>query len=120
MKVELRKKLRFEAAHHLPMAPEGHRCRNIHGHSYSVEIGVAGEVDPNRGWFLDYGDIAREFEPIRLMLDHKHINDVPGLESGTAESLAIYIFRKLKGSLPGLFEVTVRETDSSSCTYRGE
>ncbi len=120
MRVELRKRLKFEAAHHLPLAPDGHRCRNIHGHSYSVEIGVAGEIDPSRGWFLDYGDIARAFEPIRLMLDHKHINDVPGLESGTAEALSVFIFEKLKGLVPGLFEVTVRETDTSSCTYRGE
>ena len=28
----------FEAAHHLPLTPAGHKCKNVHGHSYSVTV----------------------------------------------------------------------------------
>jgi len=120
MIVELKKSFRFEAAHHLPFAPEGHRCRKLHGHSYVVEIVVEGEIDPERMWFVDYGDILSQCEPVRKELDHKTINEIPGLESGTAESLSIFIWNRVVGQVKGLKEVIVRETTTSSCTYRGE
>ncbi len=120
MKVELRKSFRFEAAHFLPFAPDGHRCQNLHGHSYVVEVVVEGEIDPERKWFIDYNEILAKCEPIRKALDHKTINDIPGLEAGTAEMLSIFVWRELEGSLPGLKAVTVSETSSSSCTYRGD
>ena len=120
MNVELKKSFRFEAAHCLPFAPEGHRCRNLHGHGYSVDIVVAGEVDAASGWLIDYGEIARLFEPVRKDLDHCRLNDIPGLESGTAEMVAVYIWKRLVGELPGLKEVRVSETTTSSCTFRGE
>ena len=42
MKVELVKEFTFEAAHHLPRVPEGHKCRLLHGHGYRVEIAIFG------------------------------------------------------------------------------
>lgn len=120
MKVELKKSFRFEAAHRLPFAPEGHQCRNVHGHSYVVEVVVEGEVDPRSKWFVDYGVIEDACKPVRNELDHALINNIPGLEAGTAEMLSVYIWNRLKGTVPGLKAVTVRETPTSSCTYRGE
>jgi len=120
MRVELRKSLRFEAAHCLPCAPEGHRCRRVHGHSYVVEVVVEGEVDPKRQWLIDYGELVRICEPVRAELDHSLINDIPGLEAGTAEQLALFFWERIVNSIPGLKEVVVRETATSSCTYRGE
>lgn len=120
MKVELRKSFRFEAAHHLPFAPEGHRCRQLHGHSYVVEIVVEGDIDPQHQWYMDYGDILARCEPVKKELDHKTINEIPGLEAGTAELLSVYIWERIVGKMPGLMEVVVRETDTSSCTYRGK
>jgi 6-pyruvoyltetrahydropterin/6-carboxytetrahydropterin synthase len=120
MKVELRKSFRFEAAHRLPFAPEGHRCRQIHGHSYAVEVCVEGAVDPARQWLVDYGDILAACMPVKERLDHHLLNDVPGLEAGTAEALSVFIWNAIRDRLPGLKEVTVRETETSSCTYRGE
>jgi len=120
MRVELRKSFRFEAGHHLPFAPEGHRCRKLHGHSYEVEVTVEGEVDPQSQWFVDYGHLMQVCEPVRQELDHRTLNDLPGLEAGTAEMLAVFIWRRIEGRLAGLKEVTVRETATSSCTYRGD
>ncbi|HSG82331.1 MAG TPA: 6-carboxytetrahydropterin synthase, partial [Gemmatimonadota bacterium] len=54
MQVELNRKFNFAAAHFLPAAPEGHKCRRLHGHSYEIEIAVRGPVDPETGWLMDY------------------------------------------------------------------
>jgi 6-pyruvoyltetrahydropterin/6-carboxytetrahydropterin synthase len=78
---------RFESAHFLPKVPEGHRCRNLHGHNYRVEIVVAGEVDA-RGFVRDFGEVDAEVAPLIAQLDHKLLNEVPGLENPTAEIIA--------------------------------
>ena len=49
MQVRLTKDFTFEAAQTLPTAPEGHKCRKMHGHSFKVEVSVEGEVDPATG-----------------------------------------------------------------------
>ena len=89
MRVELVKEFRFESAHRLPRVPEDHKCFRMHGHSYRIEVCVAGEVDPALGWLVDFGDIAARVEPVlKQELDHRVLNDVPGLENPTSELLA--------------------------------
>jgi len=119
MHVELRQRIRFEAAHHLPQAGEGHKCRRLHGHSYAVELAVAGEVDPESGWLLDYARIREAFRPLHELLDHHYLNEVPGLENPTSENLARWIWERLADAIP-LREVRVEETCTSACVYRGE
>src|SRR5580700_2679543 len=46
MRARLTKDFTFEAAQTLPSAPEGHKCRKMHGHSFKIEVSVEGEVDP--------------------------------------------------------------------------
>src|SRR6185295_4318434 len=75
MKMELRKTFQFEAAHLLPRLPRTHKCRRLHGHSFKVEIVVAGECDPKLGWLMDYADVSAAFNPIWRKLDHYHLND---------------------------------------------
>ena len=60
MNVELTKEYRFEAAHHLPNVPPGHKCARVHGHSYKVEVSVAGPVDPTTGWLIDFGAVGAQ------------------------------------------------------------
>ena len=52
-------------------------------------------------------------------LDHHYLNEVPGLDNPTSEILAMWIWDRLAPSLPGLSQITVRETCTSSCTYLG-
>ena len=120
MRVKLTRDFTFEAAHLLPKAPEGHKCRRLHGHSFRVELMVEGEVDPKTGWFLDYGEITALADPIRLKLDHYYLNEIPGLENPTSENLARWIWEKLKPSLPSLVKITVHETCESRCEYEGK
>ena len=117
--MELRRTFQFEAAHLLPRLPKSHKCRRLHGHSFKVEIVVSGELDAKLGWVMDYADIKKVFKPIWKKLDHHYLNEIPGLENPTSENLAMWIWKKLKPKLPILVEVTVAETCTASCTFRG-
>lgn len=119
MRMELRKSYQFEAAHLLPHLPKSHKCRRLHGHSFKVEIAVAGDCDPRLGWLMDYADISRAFKPIHGQLDHYYLNDLPGLANPTSENIAVWIWQRLQPRLPLLTEVVVAETCTARCVYRG-
>ncbi len=119
MQVELCRKYNFAAAHHLPAAPEGHKCRRLHGHSYEIEVAVRGSVDPTTGWLMDYGAIDERVRPVVAELHHRTLNDVPGLENATSEILCGWLWRRLAGELPGLHRVSVAETCAAACHYYG-
>src|SRR5947209_2978894 len=114
MKIELRKTFQFEAAHLLPHLPESHKCRRLHGHSFKVEIVVAGECDPKLGWLMDYADISDALNPLLEKLDHLYLNEVPGLENATSENVAVWIWQHLKPKLPPLTEAVVAQTCTTS------
>jgi len=120
MKMELAKTFRFESAHLLPNVPADHKCRRLHGHSFRATLRVTGPVGPTTGWVMDYADLTRAFEPLRLALDHRHLNEVEGLENPTSEHIARWIWGRLKPTMPLLTSVTVHETCTASCTYRGD
>jgi 6-pyruvoyltetrahydropterin/6-carboxytetrahydropterin synthase len=119
MKVELRKTFQFEAAHLLPHLPKTHKCRRLHGHSFKVEVAVAGECDPRLGWLIDYAEISAAFKPLHAELDHNYLNEIPGLENPTSENVAAWIWERLKPRLALLTEVVVAETCNARCVYRG-
>ena len=119
MRVELRKTFQFEAAHLLPKLPAAHKCRRLHGHSIQTEIVVTGECDPQLGWLMDYADISELFKPLWEQLDHHYLNDIRGLENPTSENIAVWIWERLKPTLPLLSEVVVAETCTARCVYRG-
>ncbi len=120
MRVKLTKTFTFEAAHSLPTFPEGHKCRRLHGHSFTVEVVVAGEVAPAKGYLVDYANIKAAYEPIRQQLDHHHLNEIEGLENPTSEVLARWIWDRLKPVLPLLGKIVVHETCTSACEYEGK
>ncbi|MCQ8774857.1 6-carboxytetrahydropterin synthase QueD [Streptomyces telluris] len=117
--MEIFREFTFEAAHRLPNVPEGHKCARLHGHSYKVIVHVEAPVDPEAGWVMDFGDIKRAFKPLEERLDHYYLNEIEGLENPTSEILARWIWERLQPALPALSALTVRETCTSGCTYRG-
>jgi 6-pyruvoyltetrahydropterin/6-carboxytetrahydropterin synthase len=117
--MEIFREFTFEAAHRLPHVPAGHKCARLHGHSYRVEIRIQGPVTEPAGWVMDFADLTTAFAPLRDQLDHYYLNEVPGLDNPTSENLARWIWDHLTPQLP-LTAVTVRETCTSGCTYRGE
>ncbi len=118
--VELSKQFTFEAAHSLPNVPKGHKCARLHGHSFRVEVTVRGPVDPKTGWLMDFADLKEKFRPLEDALDHRFLNEIPGLENSTSEHIARWIWQRLKPEVAPLFSITVHETCSSKCVYRGE
>ena len=119
MQVELARKYNFSAAHFLPEVPESHKCRRLHGHSYELEVTVKGEVDPETGWLIDYGEIDQVVRPTLAELDHRTLNDLPGLENPTSEILCAWLWEQLSDGLPGLHRLSLAETSTAVCHYYG-
>ncbi len=120
MKVRLTKDFHFESAQRLPKLPEGHPCRELHGHSFKVEVSIEGEVDPGTGWIYDHARISEAMGPIIEELDHSYLNDVPGLENPTIENMAAWLWKRLAPILPGLAEIVLHETPKARVSYQGQ
>lgn len=119
MQFRLTKDYCFEAAQTLPKAPEGHKCRLMHGHSFKVEITVEGNADKETGWVYDHARISDAIQPLIDRLDHSYLNDMPGLENPTIETMCVWFWEKLQPQLPGLAEIVIHETPTARCAYRG-
>lgn len=119
MHVRLSKTFHFEAAHDLPTFPDGHKCRRLHGHSFRFDVIVEGEVDPAKGYLIDYGDLKTAADPLVRELDHYYLNEIPGLSNPTSETLAKWVYDRLKPTLPLLKSIVFHETCTSSCEYMG-
>jgi len=81
---------------------------------------VAGPLDARTGWIMDFADLKQAFALVAEALDHRYLNEVPGLENPTSENLARWIWARLKPGLPGLSRVVIAETCTSGCVYSGE
>src|SRR5207244_420442 len=111
--IYLTRRAEFSASHfyHNPdLSPEENRrifgkCNNPHGHghNYTVEVTIAGEVNPTTGMVLDLKDLKKvlEAEVLQLM-DHRFLNkEVPafGTKIPTTENIAIEIWKLLAPNL---------------------
>lgn len=119
MKITLTREFRFDAAQSLHVFPEGHKCRNIHGHTFRLLVSVTGEVNPDTGMFYDHAEIAKVVRPLVAKLDHRYLNEIEGLECPTIENMCHWIWGKIQPDLPGLSEIVLYETPTTWCTYRG-
>jgi 6-pyruvoyltetrahydropterin/6-carboxytetrahydropterin synthase len=93
----------------------------MHGHSFVAEIWVTGPLDEESGWVLDFGELASSLKPIHERLDHRLLNDVPGLENPTSEELARWLWQRCQKGLPkavSLARLIIRETCESALSYR--
>lgn len=118
--MEIFKEFTIEAAHRLPNVPADHKCGRLHGHTFRISVHVRGPVDSGMGWVIDFADIKAAFKPVEEQIDHRYLNEVPGLENPTSENLARWVWQQLCGNLPLLSKVVVRETCTSGCVYEGE
>src|ERR1044071_2900313 len=95
MRARLTKDFNFEAAQTLPAAPEGHKCRRMHGHSFKIEVSVEGEVDRAGGWVDEHARSSAAMKPLIGQLDHAYLNEIAGLENPTIEQMAAWFWEKL-------------------------
>jgi len=120
--VEISREYGFEAAHFLP----NHKglCANLHGHSYTGRVTIAGVKLDEMGMIMDYSDLKVIIQnEIESKYDHAMLNDV--FAQPTAEVMVLAFFNALKDELqvnhPGvrLVEVTLKETADSCARVRG-
>lgn len=119
MNAEIVRTFTFEAAHRLPNVPNGHKCHRLHGHSFSVDVAVAGPIGETSGWVMDFADIKAAWAPLHDALDHRYLNEVDGLENPTSELLATWIWSRLLPALPGLSRIVVAETCTARVVFAG-
>jgi len=134
--VYLTRKAEFSASHyyHNPeFTPEENqrifgKCNNPHGHghNYTLEVTVKGQVDARSGFVVDLKQLKEIMnrEVIDAM-DHRFLNrEVPEFKEAipTAENVAISIWRRLqpKLNLAQLHRVRVYETPDLFVDYYGE
>lgn len=115
-RVTIGREVRFSASHSLPMVPDGHKCKRLHGHSYRVVVELTGEITEPFGWVYDFGMLDAAIRQLIFdFLDHRHLNDVPGLENPTSENLAAWCRKRL---LLGI--VTTGVIVSAVTVYEGD
>lgn len=131
------KRFRFETAHRLPHHPG--KCKHLHGHSYTLEVGVRGPVGEN-GMVVDFGDIKRAVSPLVEQWDHgvlldqhqdKELADTLRASGArvfafdgppTAELMASYLVGVIRTALllpPGAVFVRLYETADSWVEVEG-
>jgi 6-pyruvoyltetrahydropterin/6-carboxytetrahydropterin synthase len=120
MKITITKNFDFEAAHQEICFPEGHKCRNVHGHTFRLWVSVTGEVDRQTGLFYDHAKISEAVAPLVAGLDHTFLNESLGMKNMTMEFLAEWFWKQLHSKLPGLSEIRIQETPRAEFVYRGE
>jgi 6-pyruvoyltetrahydropterin/6-carboxytetrahydropterin synthase len=100
--------------------------RNGHGHNYTLEVTVEGEVDPVSGFVVDLKELKdvvhREVVDV---YDHRHLNlEIPEFKitNPTTENIAIAVWKRLEGHILGakLHRVRVYEMPDLFADYYGE
>lgn len=117
--MEIYKEFAFDSAHFLPNVPEGHKCKNMHGHTYHLRVYIKGMPNSNYGWIMDFKELKDSIMPLIDELDHKVMNEVKGLENPTAENITIWFWDKLKPVIPALSKLELKETPTTGVIYEG-
>jgi len=100
--------------------------RNGHGHNYTLEVTVAGEIDSKTGFVVDLKELKDVIErEVMSVYDHRHLNlEVPefATKMPTTENIAIAIWDRLDGKIAGakLHRVRVYEMADLFADYYGE
>ena len=132
----LTRKAEFSAAHYYWVegwTPEENarvfgKCANPygHGHNYTLEVTVAGEIDPVSGFVVDLKELKEILErEVVSVYDHRHLTlEVPEFAGTvpTTENIAVAIWRRLEGKIPNatLHRVRVYEMADLFADFHGE
>ena len=104
------------------------KCANRqgHGHNYTLEVTVAGEIDPVSGFVVDLKELKDIMErEVVGVYDHRHLNhEVPEFAETipTTENIAVAIWRRLDGKITHakLHRVRVYEMADLFADFYGE
>lgn len=131
------KTITFDAAHIL--TNHGGLCKNLHGHTYRVDVSVAQSADAAADMVIDFKDLKTILEDVvSAHFDHAFIYSAANPDEceiaaliarkgmrtvalpyrSTAENLARHFFEKLSPRIAGLAAVRVWETPGNCAEYR--
>ncbi|NWG28506.1 MAG: 6-carboxytetrahydropterin synthase [Ignavibacteriaceae bacterium] len=135
-KVYLTRRETFAAAHRLfkpGLSDEENfqlfgKCSNPnwHGHNYTLEVTVSGEVNPDTGFVLDIKKLKEIMQAYVISkVDHKNLNIDTEFMRGiipTSENITMAIWNQLENKIPGgkLYSVKLYETENNYFEYKGE
>lgn len=112
------KRFEFSASHQLSHLPDGHKCKRLHGHTYTVEIILQSEQVNSDGFIIDYGELTPLKSFIDTHLDHRHLNEALPCYP-TAENIAKFLFDWCKGNTAWpIYAMRVSETPNTWAEYR--
>jgi 6-pyruvoyltetrahydropterin/6-carboxytetrahydropterin synthase len=116
------KTFEFAAAHHLPYHKG--KCKNLHGHNYSLEVEISGPINQEgseKGMICDFG-ILKTVVTAHILekVDHRNLND--HWQNPTAENMVIDMAKVLEQYFSG-FDITLErlrlwETSNSYAEWR--
>ncbi len=110
----------FEAAHYLPSAAPGTANARVHGHSFRARVTLEGEPDLATGYIVHFDDLSTAIAAAQDELDHRLLNDVPGLAAPTLERIAVWLWNRLDNRVAGLAEILIaRDSCREGCIYSG-
>ncbi len=120
-KVSITKVFTFDSAHHLNNY--NGKCKNLHGHTYKLEVTVKGVPDEN-GLVVDFHDLKDIVEDEVLSgIDHKYLNDIFDFNP-TCEMLGLWIWEEVKKRIAqigcSLEKIVLWETPTSYITIDKE
>ena len=134
MKAYLNRRYMFSASHrlHNDRFSDGDnrdlygKCNNPygHGHNYTVEVTVSGQVDPETGMVCNLVDLdGCVHRAILDRYDHQNLNCMPEFRDQvpTTENLCVHVFEILQREfrLAHLERVKLDETSKNSFEYAG-
>ncbi|WP_017727513.1 6-carboxytetrahydropterin synthase QueD [Halalkalibacterium ligniniphilum] len=119
---ELNKDMHLAAAHFIP-AEEAGKCQDMHGHTYFINVTIAGDMLDETGFLVDFKQLK---ELVHKRYDHSLLNDHAEFSSKfpTTEVVAKTIWERIQAYLdskqnrPSCVQVIVRETPTSYVVYR--
>ena len=136
MKVSICRKAHFNAAHRLYNSNWDDeknksvfgKCANpnYHGHNYSLEVWIKGEVNPETGFVMNLKQLKDIIESkIEDRFDHKNLNmDTDEFKNlnPTAENICVIIWQILRKELDPKLElkIVLQETERNIVEYDGE
>lgn len=99
---------------------------NWHGHNYTLEVVVAGKIDPDTGFVLDIKHLKELIkEHVISKVDHKNLNIDTEFMKGlnpTSENITVAIWNQLVDKIPNgkLYSVKLYETENNYFEYKGD
>jgi 6-pyruvoyltetrahydropterin/6-carboxytetrahydropterin synthase len=96
----------IDAAHFLPNYVG--KCKQMHGHTYTLEVSVEGIINPDTGMVMDFHQLKYIVQSKAVdVLDHRCLNDI--IENPTAENVLLWVKEALAKHFDNVINLRLRE-----------